>query len=127
MRLAPAAVLLSFLLSLALIGAALWPIAARSDDNAGYGLIEWTRLIAVLLVIIGISSWPWLVAYISASNEDDYRASILFAITTVVLALRFYFLISDAPAEGVGYNVIFFVLLAWVAYPVSLIARTKKK
>lgn len=127
MRFAPASVLSSFLLSLALICAALWPEAVRGEGIASYGVVEGIKAALVLLLIIGISSWPWLVSYICASNEHDYRASILFAIAAVALALRFYFLISDAPAEGKGYNVIFFILLAWFVYPLSLIARTKAK
>ena len=123
MRFAPIAVALSLLLSSAIIGAALWSTPSMHREFANYDSTQWAKAMGVLLPLLAVCAWPWILAFIRAFGERGSRSSSVFAIAGVLLSVLFYSPISSAPAEGVGYNVIFFLLLAWVAYPISLAAK----
>ena len=124
MRVAPILVACSLLLSGAIISAALWSTPAVRHQVSGYSSNEWQKAIGVLLPILAACSWPWFVAFGRAFSERGIRSSTVFAVAGVVLSALFYSPISSAPSEGIGYYVIVFVLLAWVAYPLSLIAKS---
>lgn len=123
MRFAPFAVACSFLLSSAIVAAALWSTPAMHRQFANYGATQWASASGVLLPIVAVCGWPWLVSFVRAFGERSYRSSTAFAVAGFALSLVFYMPISSAPSEGIGYYVVIFVLLAWVAYPLSLLAR----
>ena len=124
MRLAPIIVAGSFLLSGASIGAALWSTPAMRHEFANDSSGHSARAAGVLLSVVAICGWPWLASFVRAFGERGHRSAIVFAVAGVALSALFYSPISSAPTEGVGYSVIFFVLLAWVAYPLSLIVES---
>jgi hypothetical protein len=123
----PLIVGLSFALSTAIIGAALWSVPSvriEFSDAAYLSPVQWLRVAEVLLPLLALCSWPWVAALARAFRVPGDPAPLVFAVVGILLAAVFYVPISGAPAEGIGYNVIFFVLLAWIAYPLSLLART---
>ncbi len=123
MRLVPIAVALSFLASAAIISAALWANSGMPKEFASYGASQWGHAVGVLLPLIALCGWPWLVSFFRAFNGSSRGSSVVFAVAGVLFAALFYIPISNAPSEGKGYYVIFFLLLAWVAFPLSLLIR----
>ena len=74
----------------------------------------------VVLGLVVICSWPWLMAYRAAGKASARPGAFLFALASVAAAGFAYPAISRAPAEGVGYYVIFFLLFVWLSCPLLL-------
>lgn len=123
MRLVPIAVALSFLASAGIISTALWAESGMPKEFANYDAGEWASASGVLVPLLAVCSWPWLVSFIRALNGARQGSSVVFAVAGVLLAAFFFTPIANAPAEGKGYWVIFFVVVAWLAFPLSLLIR----
>ena len=124
LRLVPIAVALSFLVSAAIIGAALWAESGMPKEFASYGASQWGQAAGVLLPLIAVCGWPWPASFFRGFNGPSRGSSVVFAVAGVLLAALFYIPTSNTPSEGKGYYVIFFLLVAWVAFPLSLLVRS---
>jgi len=121
MHLAPLFVAGSFLSSGAIIGSALWSTSPMRHQFEHYSSGQWTSAAGVLLPLVAICGWPWLLAFVRAFKQQSRRSAAVFALVGLGLAALFYSPISSAPAERIGIYVIILVLLAWVAYPLSVV------
>lgn len=109
-----------------IIGDALWSTSAIRYEFSNLQMTEWPKLLLLVVVMLAVCAWPWIVSFSRAFSDVGYRSSIVFAVVAVALATLFYSPIASAPSEGIGYNVIFFMLSTWAAYPLSLMARIRE-
>ena len=121
-----AVVLVSLIFTVLAIGHAIGSNAnssARSELFSGDAkqLLGGALMVAMLTAI---ACWPWFVAFARASRDNEKLPGSVFAVLSAVLAAFAYSGIASAPAEGIGYYVIFYVLAVWLAYPIiSRLAR----
>lgn len=113
-------VLASLMLTLVLLGH-----AVRSNPNSSIGaelaagdMVQVLRGGFTMAVLVAIACWPWLLAFARATREGEKLPAIIFAVLSVALAAWVHSGIASAPAEGIGYYVILFVLAVWLAYPI---------
>ena len=111
MRFTQAAVLVSFLICSAIVGTALFLTSGMKAELSHDALGTVTVFITVAIPC----SWPWIRAYTAAGDDDGKLTSIIFCVASIGIAVASFKSISTAPAEGVGWNVIFYVLFIWVA------------
>lgn len=119
MRHARTLVQISLVVSLLIVFGALISTSTMRGEISGYGIGSWVSLALVSIFVATICSWPWLAALSLAARSDGQLRAIVFAVVAVGIAALASPSIVAAPAEGVGYNVIFCMLLIWVAYPLS--------
>ncbi|KQV93405.1 hypothetical protein ASC87_27255 [Rhizobacter sp. Root1221] len=81
--------------------------------------------VLVGLLISIVCSWPWLVAYSRARDRGRQAGAIAFSSVSVACAALLMEPISKAPAEGIGYCVLIYVLGMWVSAPLILRIRAK--
>ena len=67
-----------------------------------------------LCVLVG--GWPWFGAYSAAGKKSGYACAMVYSILSVIVSLLFAVQMADAPAEGIGWNVILCTLVLWLAY-----------
>lgn len=127
MRTASVIVLSSFALSLGVITSALWSTPGMRHAFAGYGIKEWFITSVALVAMTAICGWPWAAAYFKSLSRQGAPSAIVFSAASAGLALLFFKSISSALAEGVGYNLLFFVFLAWLIFPLSLLAKGEEE
>lgn len=116
---AKVAVVLSLLACSSIIFAALLSTSAMQGEVSHYKNTDWLGLFAISAFLIWAISWPWKKAFLLAAKPEGKIQAIAFSLIAVVIAGLFYSPILHAPAEGVGYNVIFCILVIWVSYPIS--------
>ncbi|MBL8513569.1 MAG: hypothetical protein JNJ55_06225 [Betaproteobacteria bacterium] len=112
-------------MSISIIVFATCSAASVRCEFPNYGVGQWANAIAFLLPTGAICAWPWLLAFSRAFHEKRRVVAIVFSIVGMLLAVQFYSPISRAPIEGIGYNIIFFVLATWVIYPVLVLLGTR--
>ena len=115
MRPARIATVGSFLLSAALVGRAFWSTPAMRGEVARNG----AQSVIVFMVLLLCCSWPWFRAYSRSASDGQSAFAWLFSVVAVALCAAFTSPIANAPAEGLGYYVLFCVLLVWLTYPVA--------
>lgn len=109
----PLAVIASFLLSSAIMIDAIWPSL--------YSVQNWQNAPLHLIPFFIFPAWPWTVSFFISFSKKTAYSSLFVAVAGFLLVVAFHSTISAAPTEGKGYYVIFFVLLSWVLFPLSLI------
>ena len=106
-------VALSFVMSGVLVGGAL---VSTSGMKGVSGLQSWL----VVVALFALCAWPWFRVYTAARRPHARTSAIVFSAVSAIAAGVASPAIAHAPAEGVGYYVIFFVLFVWLACPLLL-------
>lgn len=113
MNRARAAVTASYLLSIGIIGRALFSTDLMQGEATQPG-----TLIAFAIFSLACG-WPWLMAYLRTRSAATPASVWVFSFVSPFFCSFFADLIADSPAEGVGYQIIFCVLTVWLSYPLS--------
>lgn len=77
-----------------------------------------TQLVGPVLLALPVLGWPWFRAHLKAAEPDKVRSVKAFALMSPLVCLFFYSSIAEAPAEGVGYGLIFCTLATWGVYAI---------
>lgn len=120
MKSAKITVVLSFIISFAIVFSAF--SSTSSSGLTHYNAEDWFGLLCVSAFL----AWPWQKAFVFASDLEGTNSAFFFSYTSVVIATLFYSPISNAPAEGVGYNIIFCMLLIWGSFLISKAIKNEK-
>jgi len=87
-------------------------------------------LVSTMLTILTFSilfGIPWFRLVFLKSHEGKVERKFAFSILPFSIALYFYPVISEAPSEGVGYNIVLCMFLILVVYPVTKIFGSSAK
>lgn len=121
------AVLLSLLLSAGVIvGALVSTPYFRRAFSVGHTSELFSALAAIALAV-PLCSWPWFSALRASEEPTRSPGVLLFSALSFAAALAFSPAIREAPAEGVGYYVILYVIATWVAGPLLLKIRSAER
>lgn len=116
-------VLISWLVSIALVGASflvskhLHAVIAQPGGVGG--------ALAIFFIVSVVCGWPWLLAFIAADNPGQQVRAVAFSVISVVIAAYTAVSISGAPSEGVGYSLILGIFFVWLSYPVLRVLSPK--
>jgi hypothetical protein len=116
-------VLISWLVSIALVGASLFASPHLREFIGQAGGVGGP--LAVFFIVSVVCGWPWLLAFIAGDSSGQKVRAVAFAVIAVVIAAHTAVSISGAPSEGVGYSLILGIFLVWLCYPVLRVLSPK--
>lgn len=102
----------SIITSIFITTTALLSSQAMIRELSSAGLNYW---VVMVLSIPPISGFLWFLLLPGVSENANESRALAFSFSTFLISLIFYQPISTAPAEGVGYNLIFCVALIGVS------------
>jgi len=116
-------VVASLLLSVGFIASpVLLSASMQRQASSPSGFAE-SLIVSFLLTLI--CCWPWLRAY-SIAHHPERRANVIgFSVVAAVCAALMIKPISNAPAEGIGYYVVLYVLGTWVVGALVLLRKAE--
>ncbi len=118
-------VVISWAASIGLVGAGLFSQPYMRLVATGKAVESLIEVVVVFLLIGGLCSWPWLLAFLKAHDPKQRGRAVAFAFAAIAIAVYVFNFVSTAPEEGVGLGVIFGAFLTWIAYPMSRIFASK--
>jgi hypothetical protein len=120
------AIILSWLLTTALIGVAIFSTRYMRGVLRGEAVESAGESIAGLLFVAVLCGWPWLLAFQLPSSPSNNSRRHLFSLLAVGIAAGFYIPISTGYTFEIGVYTIFCILAIWVAYPITRIFVPKE-
>lgn len=115
MRKAQLAVLFLFLIAISAIG---WALLSTPGFRGEFSASP-VQTIVIFVIGAAFCGWPWLLSYSAAAHIENDLPAIIFSVVGLGIAGLFVRPIASAPAEGVGLNLVFCVLLIWLAYAMT--------
>jgi len=118
---------LSWVATSTVISLALFSTPYMSKIAAGKAIESLGSTIFIILIVSVICGIPWFRLIFSKSKNNQMPRKVGFSILSFCIALLFYSSIATAPMEGIGYNILFCVLLILIVYPITRILNTNAK
>jgi len=113
-------VIASWVINLAIVGAIiLLAPGVKSEMSHQTNLISWLAGVAVFFLF---GSIPWFYAYKHATTLDESGGSVAIALISLG-ALLLLIPAFSAPPEGLGYYVIFYLVVVWLTF--AIVAKRK--
>jgi len=106
----------STVLSLALFSTPFMGKIVSGEVNES--LVSTISTIVTFSVVLGM---PWFRLVFSKLHDGKVERKFAFSILSFSIALCFYPIISEAPEEGIGYNMVLCILIILVVYPITKI------
>lgn len=105
----------SWAVNLAVVGAIVFSApGVKSELSQQTDVASWWAVVALFLLL---GSIPWFYAYKRANTLERSGGSVAIALISIG-ALMLMIPASAAPPEGLGYYVIFYLLVVWFTFAV---------
>ena len=78
-------------------------------------------------LLFPIASLPWFLSYSKAKRAEEAKPVWVFSVLATVICAGFVIPISTSPSEGIGYQLIFCLMLVWLAYAITKVFRGREE
>ncbi|MFT6310931.1 MAG: hypothetical protein ACJAQS_001297 [Porticoccus sp.] len=118
-------VIFSLLFNLAVVMVTIFSESAVSREFSDYSLFQYIQTLALFVLIVLIACWPWLAAFLGASDPSKKNSATIFSVLSILASSVLFLPKYTGPTEGIGYNILLLIAGLWVAYPICLLFNEK--
>ncbi len=109
----------SWVITSAIVSAALFSTPYMKRIASGEAIESLAATTAIILAVAVSAGTPWFKLIFSKHESPQKFRKYVFSTAAIGISAFFYKEISTAPAEGIGYNIIFCIALIMLAYPIT--------